>query len=506
MKKRLLLLIAATMLFSLIVFSGCDDRSLALDDINIASLTISPNEVEVGDTLSVFVRAILKDDDGFGVTNTKVLFRSSAGSLNPSSVYTDSSGVAKVEFDYSSIDTANVVTIDAYVNDKDSGVSKSEEITIGNANYPEIRSLRFDVNPIALQVAETGGTESADLNVHVYDYQGELITQPKEISFIIVSGPEGLTMNDEVTFPDTVSVMSQNGIATVSISSGQDSGGGSIKAFATNTSGQMIQATKNNIVVQAGPPETVEFIMPGHNSAADMGAGSWKVQVAALINDAYGNPVGDGTTVFFKIEDDISYASLETQYSYVGNENASGDTLAGAAFTFLNYDGTHTNDSFNISVEVSDIDFPAETITLPIQFPVLEVTAIPMNLAWTIEGDNSDKITELHVVVTDGQQNRINKQLLYFTGNLGEPREQSAPELDDPGLEGLGDDLELYEGITYDVNFLAGRVIKGWGFSKYECPPPSQAGPGTTSANVSVTIPGANTSNNVNVILYRYVD
>jgi hypothetical protein len=508
MKKKLLLIIAATMLFSLIVFSGCDNRSLALDDINIASLTISPDRVEVGDTLTVFVRAILKDDDGFGVTNTKVLFRASDGSLNPASVYTDSSGVAEAEFDYSSIDQAKEVFIDAFVSDKDSGISETATIEVGNPTIPEIRSLSFDVNPINLQVAGTGGNESADLDVHVYDYQGGLITEPREISFQFVNGPVGLTMNDEVTIPstETVTVMSQNGVATVSISSGEESGGGSLRAFATNSSGDVIQAIKNSIIVQAGPPNTVEFIMPGHDSAADMGAGSWKVQVAALISDTYGNPVGDGTTVFFQIEDDISFASLETQYSFVGNENAAGDTLAGAAFTFLNYDGTHTNDSFNISVEVADIDFPAETITLPIQFPVLEATAIPMHVDWIIAGDTSDKETVLHVVVNDGQQNRINKQLLYFTGNIGVPGVQTAPALNDPGLDGMGDNLEDYEGITYIVNNQAGRVNKPWYLRKYECPPPSQAGPGTTTANIMVTIPGTNTSANVNVILFRYVD
>jgi len=43
MKKKILLIIAATMLLSLVVFSGCDDRSVALDDIHIATMNVNPN-------------------------------------------------------------------------------------------------------------------------------------------------------------------------------------------------------------------------------------------------------------------------------------------------------------------------------------------------------------------------------------------------------------------------------------------------------------------------------
>ena len=367
------------MLLSLVVFSGCDDRSVALDDIHIATMNVNPNELVIGDTITCYVRAILQDDDGFAVTNTKVIFKSDLGSMNPASVFSDSSGVAKVKFDYSTIETVpeNDVIIEAYVIDKDSGIMNSTTISFGSPAIPEVNSLQFDEQPISLQVAGTGGQESAELNVTIYDYQGALITEPMEIAFWFdmtkTTADDAKINNQEAVSEETAqTVVSVDGIASVSISSGIKSGNATVVAKSVDNG---IEAVKGNIIVQAGAPETVEFTMPGHNTGEDMGAGTWKVQIAALINDTYGNPVGDGTAVFFQIEDDneITYASLETQYCYVGNENAAGDTLAGTAFTFLNYDGTHTNDSFDISVQVGGVDFPPETITLPIQFPVLEV-------------------------------------------------------------------------------------------------------------------------------------
>lgn len=516
MKKKLLLIIAATMLLSLVVFSGCDDRSVALDDINIATMNVSPSELVVGDTVTCYVRAILQDDDGFAVTNTKVIFKSDLGSMNPASVFSDSSGVAKVKFDYSTIESVpeNDVVIEAYVKDKDSGIMNSTNVTFGSPAVPEVNSLQFDEQPISLQVAGTGGPESADLNVTIYDYQGALITEPMEIAFwfdMTKTTADDAKINNEVAISEDTAqiVTSVDGVASVSISSGIKSGNATVVAKSVANG---IEAVKGNIIVQAGAPETVEFVMPGHNTGEDMGAGTWKVQIAALINDTYGNPVGDGTAVFFQIEDDdeITYASLETQYCYVGNENAAGDTLAGTAFTFLNYDGTHTNDSFDISVQVGGVDFPPETITLPIQFPVLEVVPVPQHLDWNVQNDNTDKTTELNIVITDGQQNRINKQLIYATGTLGYPELQTEPEPDLPVIVDLGYELEdndnSYKGVTYFVDGIGGRLTKPYSFYKIECPAPSQTGPGTTTANITVTIPGTNTNANANIILFRYVD
>ena len=514
MNKKLLFIIATVMLFSLVVFSGCDNRVTDLDNINITSMTISPNEVAIGDTLTAFVNVIVKDDDGFAVTNTKVLFKSTEGSMDPASIYTDSSGVAKVEFDYSTISLNTTVTVEAFVIDKDSGITAAANIVVGSASIPAVRSLAFEDSPISLQVAGTGGTESAELNVYIYNSQNELITEPKDISFKFLNGPLGIILNNEVVFPqnESVVVTSLNGIATVSISSGLYSGSASIEASILNIEGDLISATKSSIIVQAGPPNSIQFIMPGHSSADDMGAGTWKVEICALINDTYGNPVGDGTSVFFSLTDlldpdlqpDYTYASLETQFCYVGNENSDGDTLAGAAFAFLNYDGFHTNDEVRIKVVIGGSLSVNETITLPIQFPSLDLVAVPQHLDWIIPGDVSPKVTTIHVAVLDGQENRINNQQLYFTSSLGEGLLQTAPNIPSELVTYYNNHLEL--GITGEVNVEFGRVNKPIAFNKYECPPPSPGGPGTTTATLTVTILGTNTSDNITIILFRYVD
>jgi len=148
-----------------------------------------------------------------------------------------------------------------------------------------------------------------------------------------------------------------------------------------------------------------------------------------------------------------------------------------------------------ISVVVGGVEEFQHEVILPIQFPVIDIVAVPQHLDWMVPNDNSPKETEIRITVKDGQNNAINNQIVTFSSTLGTPLEPYPPDTGDP-----------YTGLTHVIEGFAGRLDKEVQFQKIECPAPTPAGPGTTTATVTVQILGTQTNNNVTIILFRYVD
>ncbi|MBN1327676.1 MAG: hypothetical protein JW996_06975 [Candidatus Cloacimonetes bacterium] len=344
---------------------------------------------------------------------------------------------------------------------------------------------------VDIQVQGTGGQESYELVVNLYDMSGNPVDEDMWVWFELLNAPEGTNINN-VGIAD--STMSNNGQAIVSINSGYEPGIVRVKAYTFTTAGMMISVEKSNIVVHAGPPNSAAFNIGGHDTGEDMGSGLWKVQVSALITDAYGNPVDAYTAAYFSLPDDPDFVTIEAA-AYVGNENAQGDTLAGTAYTYLIYDGAYTNEEVNILVEVGGIETFPGTLVLPIQFPAMDIVAVPMHLDWVTPNDNAPKDTEVRVTVKDGQNNPIDNQIVVFSTTLGTPIAPTPPDTGDP-----------YTGLTGVVDGEHGRLNKIIRFQKYECPAPGPGGPGSTQATITAQILGTGVSANVTVLLFRYTD
>ncbi len=368
----------------------------------------------------------------------------------------------------------------------------AQATTVISVVSDEIHSIEFDFQgQVDIQVQGTGGNESFELIVNLYDMNGNLIDDDLIVHFELLNAPLGTNINN---IGDADSTMSINGQAIVSINSGTESGIVRVKAYTFNSNDQMISAEKSNIVVHAGPPDSALFTIGGHDSGIDMGGGLWKVQVTALINDIYGNPVNNGTAAYFSLPQDPDFASVEAA-AWVGNENENGDSLSGAAYTFISYDGFYTNEEVEIMVEVGGIEAFNGVLLLPIQFPVIDIVAVPQHVDWVIAGDESPKESEIRITVKDGQNNPINNQVVVFSSTLGTPLEPVPPDTNDP-----------YTGLTGLVDEFYGRLNKIIEFQKYECPPPGPTGPGSTQATVTAQILGTQTSNTVTIILFRYTD
>jgi hypothetical protein len=461
----------------------------------IIDLTADPEEIQVNSGEDATIYAQLKDSynnpvlSGIGVD-----FTTSLGNITEFSI-TDSNGIAKANF-YPGVE-AGIAEIEA-ISDS---ASASTAVTVFSDG---VYSIEYAFNgQVDINIQGTGGQESYEIVVNLYDANGNMIDDTETVWFKFMNGPAGANINNQIFLPssDSLSVMSDDGQAIVSISSGQVSGPIALKAYVYDDNGNEISAVKSNIVIHAGPPDSIELAIGDIDSGVNMGGGVWQIQCAAIINDQWGNPVDHGTAVWFSLEDpdsighDPSWATIQAE-AYVQNENVEGDSLEGVAFTLLNYEGEHTNDSLIVWVEVSGaVTYTDSTLVkVPIQFANIDIVATPVHVDWNQYTNNEDSLsTTIRVLITDGQNNPINNQLVHFTTTLGMP----APNV-------VGGDP--YTGMTGNVNGEEGLLYKIVWFQKYECTPPDDPPPGQSLVTITAMILGGDVSADEEVTLYRYID
>jgi hypothetical protein len=354
-----------------------------------------------------------------------------------------------------------------------------------------------DVAFISGEVVETFNMfHSIELLIDLYDINWNLVERDYTVWFKIINAPEDFSINNTLFgTDDSLCVQSYNGHASVSLNPGIISGIVGIKAYVYNANNEEISAIKSNIVIQSGIAEEAFFQIGGVNSGINLGNGSWEVELSALLLDDQGIPICDGTDVFFTLPDNPVGIFIHHS-AYVGNENANGDTIPGAAFTKITYDGTHTNETINVRLETGMGQNFFGWLTLPIQFPTIDITSVPLHVDWwSIPPDTQYQSTEIRVTLLDGQNNPIDNQIILFSSTLGEPLEPTPPDTGDP-----------YTGLTGIVNEEHGRLNKEVEFFYQECPPPIPMPPGTTTCTITAEVLGTNASETITVILRRYVN
>jgi len=540
--NKFLLLMVVLLVFAGIFFTACDNRILDPENVDggtdnyILTMWAEPDTIyadnENGTYATIYV--LVKDQNDFVIFDQRVNFGANMGNIIAYDI-TDSTGVASVEFWDHGI--PGIATISAYTDHiyldgdgEEATSTSSEQISVyivpqGGGNPTDVNSIGFDSQgQVDIQVAGTGGNESYNFIVSLYDVNGNLVQEPKDVYFQFVNAPVGTSINNTIFWPstDSLSVVSSGGKASVPISSGEHSGTVSLRAFTYNDT-ILISTVKSEIVVHSGPPNSVAISIGGQDTGEEMGSGIWNIECAAFLTDQYNNPVDYGTAVYFSLSDTVSFASIYAP-GYVGNENADGDSTSGIAYTYLNYDGAHINDFITVNVEVSN-SIPgqqnftdSQIVVLPMQFANIEMIAIPQHVDWDIYDNPSDwKSDEFNlspkfrVIVRDGQQNLIKNQEVTFTSTLGVPVHEdqlnmnptnSNFEPDFTDFTGPGNDGEPLS--EADVN--NGEIIQLFRFYKYECPPPEPSPPGSIQAQITATIVGTQTSATAQVVLNRYVD
>jgi len=389
---------------------GIEMRSL----INVDGTEVEADTSHVGSPNQIFIESTLVDMYNNTVHGRNVKFSTDLGTfLNTAQVVniqTNEYGVARVRFTPGLF--AGAATIQA-------SALNDTLITnlIFNITSDQIHALDFtQQEPIRLNVANTGGTQSAVLRVRLRDINGNLIDSPHDVWFKIMNTgtflPEGANLNNAAP-TDSVKVTSNGGEAQISVNAGTESGVLVIRASCTTEDGRWIRATKPNIIIQSGPPHSIEPFISGFNTGVSMGGGVWQVVAGAHLRDRYQNPVQANTAVLFAVYGEGAgpgnhpYTAAQIgSDGTVGNVSVNGDSLEGVAYTTLTYNGTMTNEYVTIYArsggELGQAVDSYTQVRLPLNDPRFEIQVVPqiVNFGHTAP---ATKHADILVYLTDGQ-------------------------------------------------------------------------------------------------------
>jgi len=216
------------------------------------------------------------------------------------------------------------------------------------------------------------------------------------------------------------SVMSMNGEATVSVTSGSSKGHVRLRIWTKDENGEEDIFTQfDGVQIVSGPPDAIDIDI--RREGFDGGGAIWDEEVSARVVDSRGNDVIDGYTVYFAV-DHIEYAHILDQ-AITGNESEHTSSITpGVAYTTLEYHSEHTNQNIEIYAFVQDAlgDLVSDTLQwkLPIQEPTGVLSVSPANFDFgDHEGDYG--AFELRLEVYDGHYTPINGQLVSFSPAKG---------------------------------------------------------------------------------------
>ena len=473
--------------------------------VQVGDQMIEADTSSVASPNNIYLRATLTDLHLNPCPTEPVRFETDLGSFMNTTqsitLNTNTMGEAQVRFTPGL--AAGAATIKAFANN-----DTLQTQIIFNIKSDDIYSISFtQQEQITLNVANTGGTDSAILRVKLKDINGNLIDYPQEVYFRIVNlnPPAGANLNNHPV-TDSVLVISTGGEAQVSVNSGSESGILIIRASCISNDGRWIHATKANIVIHAGPPAEVKPFIGGFNTVQNMGGGLWRVVAGAVVKDIYGNPVESGTSVFFELINNVTNCQIDAAGS-VGNTSVEDDSLRGVAYTTVSYSGIYTYDWITIrastgAVAGEGVDGYA-TVQLPLNDPQFEAQLAEGHLNFFVS--DTWKSADFYAVLTDGQGLPVGNAVIICVSTKGQ-------FVAIPGFHNNYPYDPPWQIITDDGSYGTGdKAGWAWGQIKYhklEVPvgdPISQT-PGQTTGVITLRILGTNVSTETSIVLYRYWD
>ncbi len=262
------------------------------------SLSASPTTIIVEKTATI--TAEVTDENGEPVANgTTVNFSledDAFGSITEQA--STNAGKAKATFTAANYGTA---TIQAECGKAEGSV----KVRIEPAQAASIEFDSVSQNPIAIR--GTGGQEFGNVAFTVRDVNGNP-AEDVDVLFTMVSGVQGEEyLEEDDATPYTQTVSTSEGVAEVTIHSGNEAGTVSVKASITTAEGGTISATTPVISMGGGVPNDEWFTVavdesPGWNMGGLACVGV-ETEITAWLADRFGNyNVLDGYNVFFESE------------------------------------------------------------------------------------------------------------------------------------------------------------------------------------------------------------
>jgi len=287
------------------------------------SVTAVPTAIIANGVDAAVIEATLRETvAGRGVAEETLIFSTSLGTIGGSDV-TDDNGKATVTLIAGT--TAGTATVKVYSGPIATGIVDSTTVSLA---VPTATSISLSASPTELQVRGTGGTELSTITASVWAGEG-LVPVGTPVFFEV--SPDGSFANSA----DTTTVQTNaSGQASVTYQSGTASG---TKTF-TVTSGTA-SASAQLIIVASGPAAQV-IIGNEAGSATDLGNGLTQATVAAIITDAFNNPVSASTEVFFELTGANADTAAITTIVFTDSNGVASATL------------TYPNDAQGVTVTV----------------------------------------------------------------------------------------------------------------------------------------------------------
>jgi adhesin/invasin len=268
------------------------------------TLSANPTSIPADGTSTSLITLTAEDANGNPVADgTVVNFYTTHGTLSAATGVT-SNGVATTVLT-SSAGKGVIAQVTAGVD----GLSKATTVGIGAAvgNGTGTASyIELSISEFTIRVKDSGGQENSNISVIAFDETGSQITDfPNNIRFSIESGPNGGEELDGSISPVIKSTV--DGTASVSLTSGTVSGTVRIRVevildgTGSGAGAPFATALTTPIAIEAGEPSNIVIFQD--NTINSNNDGSSSQTISALAQDLHGNPVENGTVIFFGLVD-----------------------------------------------------------------------------------------------------------------------------------------------------------------------------------------------------------
>ena len=292
----------------------------------------------------------------------------------------------------------------------DDGDGEDDQVG-GEAGGPANLEL-INLSQSSISVRETGGDVNATFTFQVTDSAGRVVDSPVDVNFQILSGPNG---GERIT-PQTATtgVGSPEGTVKSNLAAGDSSGTVRVEALIERPDyGITIRSSPVLISISSGFPVEKNFnVAPRVNNFDAYGiiAEGHTNSITASVGDLKGNPVKEGTAVYFSASDgglvNGSATTNENGYATV-NLSANGSTPTG-----------HPNGPGFIDITAETIDKDnnriTNTTTLLLTTPRAQINVSPTNFNISNGGSQTFDVTitdmngypmaaDTRIAVTTGQ-------------------------------------------------------------------------------------------------------
>jgi hypothetical protein len=374
----------------------------------------------------------------------------------PSVVYT-TAGVATATYTAGSI--ASTVYFLATVGDP--GYSYSSNVaTVSLTPNDSVASIELVASQPDIQVNGTGGDDFTEITAACYDAFGNAAPEGLPVSLTIVSGPGGGEGINGTVGQPVAKMTNSSGRVTWTVASGTISGTLRLRA----TAGSVL-STAIHVVVNAGPPFEISI-----------GSGSCNLQswnwvnainpIVAMVVDAYGNPVPEGTAVYFSTEEGSvgAYDVTEKSGGIVSVEWHSGDPQNdGIVWIYAETSGGVVFDStwFTSSGPAASITYlvaPNSMAASASARAEIIMQVLDVNGNFVIEATPVDMFTDFGNVAGGSSGDGCTHSLVETEFGSEAPVEDHSPVSPDDGIAAVAH-LVARSGLvsaTWDIDLLSG--------------------------------------------------